>query len=710
MATTRTKANARFRKFMSVAGRPFLSPSAATACMIAALLLLTSPAHAGITGIRIISREPAFGGYSFPNVGTYERIVGKGFGEIGPNDRHNKMIVDLALAPRNAKGNVEYSFDFYILKPTDLSKGNHKIFYEAPNRGGKLFGNFNRSRGGNDPATSSDPNDTFLAPQGYTMVWSGWDFGAGADNSNLNLTITLPIAKNADGSSITGPAYEYIVSPGASYPLNYPPATLNQREATLTHRVHLDDVPEVVPASGWEYIDNGTAIELLPEGRTFIPNDIYEFSYTAKDPTVNGIGFAAVRDFNSFLRYSAKDSAGTPNPLAGDVTRIYTFAVSQPGRMLNDFRNLGFNEDENGRIVFDGLLQWIAAGDGINMNYRFSQPARTERNRQDQFYVEGVFPFANQRITDPITGKTAGRYDKCAETKTCPLALEVYSANEYWVKAASLFTTDPMGKKDLPEHPLARDYLISSEQHGTGNPRSKGNCQQLQNPLDSAPVLRALWVALDQWSTKGIAPPPSAIPRISDGTLVPPVPQSSVGFPKIPGVTYTGLMSTRYLFHYGPGFYTRGIMQINPPAVKPPVFNNPQNGPIYPSYVPKTDADGNDVAGVRLPDVTVPLATYTGWALRAGPQANDGCEAAGQYIPFSNTKAERMSSGDPRLSIAERYPSFAAYSSAVQKALDNMIAKRLMLPEDRAANLNRLLSAGEATGAMARPSDAGGQP
>ena len=673
---------------------------AAAALIFASALVFTPGAEAGVTKIQIISQGPAYGGYSFPKVGTYERIIGKAFGEVIPTDPHNKMIVDLGFAPRNARGKVEYAFDFYILKPTDPSKGNHKIFYEAPNRGNKQFGNFNRSTGGNDPSAASDPASSFLAPQGYTMVWSGWDFGAGTDNSNLNLTITLPIAKNPDGSSITGPAYEYIVTSGPFYELNYPAATLDQTKTTLTHRVRLDDVPQVVPASGWEYTDNGNAIRLLPAGTSFIPNDIYEFSYIAKDPTVNGIGFAAVRDFNSFLRYATEDSAGTRNPLAGDVTRIYTFTNSQPGRMLNDFRNLGFNEDENGKIVFDGMLQWIAAGDGINMNYRFSQPARTERNRQDQLYAEGVFPFANQRAKDPITGKTAGRYDKCEKTKTCPLAMEVYSANEYWVKAASLFTTDPSGTMDLPDHPMARDYFISSEQHGTGNAAAKGNCQQLQNPLDSAPVLRALFVALDEWSTKGIAPPESAVPRLSDGTLVPPLPQSGVGFPKIPGVTYTGLMSTRYLFNYGRDFYNTGIMTINPPAVTPPIFNNPKNGPIYRTYVPKTDGDGNDMAGVRLPDVTVPLATYTGWALRSGPQANDGCEAAGQFVPFAKTKAERMNSGDPRPSIEERYPSFAAYFSAVEKAIDEMIAKRLMLPEDKAANVNRLTRRAMATGAF----------
>jgi hypothetical protein len=214
-------------------------------------------------------------------------------------------------------------------------------------------------------------------------------------------------------------------------------------------------------------------------------------------------------------------------------------------------------------------------------------------------------------------------------------------------------------------------------------------------------VLRALWEAMDAWSTKGTLPPSSAIPRLADGTLVAPLPQSRVGFPKIPGVTYTGLKSTRYLLNYGPKFYSTGIMTINPPVITPPVFDNKANGPIYPSFVPKTDVDGNDIAGVRLADVTVPLATYTGWALRSGPQANDGCEGLGQYIPFSKTKADRIASGDPRLSIEERYPSFSAYSAAVKNAVDDMIAKRLMLPEDKASNVNRLLQAGIATGAIA---------
>jgi len=663
--------------------------------LVAALLLVAaSAADARITKLTIVAKEsPTFGGHTFPGVGQYEKLVGKAYGELDPNDPKNAVIVDIKLAPRNARGKVDYAFDFYILKPIDLSKGNHKVMYEPPNRGRKTHASLNRGAGSNDPGSVTNPQELanlFLPPRGYTMVWSGWDFSAGTDNTNYNTTITLPVAKNPDGTSITGPSYEYIVAGDTSYDLNYPAATLDQSKATLTHRVRLDDVPQVVPASGWAYDAKGTSIHLMPQGTRFTQGDIYELSYVAKDPTVNGVGFAAVRDLNAFLRYEKADDSGTANPMAGDITRIYTEVQSQPGRMLNDFRTLGFNQAENGKIVFDGMLQWIAAADGINMNSRFSQPGRTERNRQDQLYAEGVFPFAHQRLKDPISGKTAGRYDACMKTNTCPLAMEIYSANEYWVKGASLFHTDPMGKMDLPDHPMARLYFMSSMQHGTGNGDAKGACQQFGNPLDSGPVQRALWEALDQWSTKGIAPPPTMVPRLADGSLVAPMPQQAQGFPKIPGVTYTGLKSTRYLLNYGPHYYETGIMIVNPPVITPPMFDNPKNGAIYPTFVPKTDADGNDVAGIRLPDVKVPLATYTGWSLRSGAQANDGCEGTGQMIAFSRTKAERLASGDPRLSVEERYASAEAYSAAAKQAIDDLVGKRYMMREDADAYMQRM--------------------
>jgi hypothetical protein len=675
------------------AGRIGVFMRVGLACLLVAAFAAV-PAHARVKKVQISAKEsPTFGGYSWPGVGQYEKIVGKAFGELDPKDPKNAVIVDLQLAPKNANGKVEYSFDFYLLKPIDLSKGNHKMVYEPPNRGRKTIAALNRGIGGQDPGSVKDERllaNSFLMPQGYSISFSGWDASAGTSSADFNTTITLPIARNADGSQITGPAYEYVVNSKASYALTYPAATLDQSKATLTHRVHLNDMPERVPASGWQYNADGTSIGLLPAGTEFVKNDIYEFSYTAKDPTVNGIGFAAVRDWNAWLRYETKDDSGTPNPLAGDITRIYTEVSSQPGRLLNDFRFLGFNQAENGKQVFDGMLQWIAAGDGISMNYRWSQPGRTERNRQDHLYVEGRFPFANVMSKDPITGKTDSRYAKCELTHTCPYAMEIFSANEYWVKAASLMTTDPTGTKDLPDSPFTRIYFMSSMQHGTGRDTVRGACQQFLNPLDSQAVQRALFTAMDKWVTDGTEPPSSQYPKLADGTLVKPE-QNSTGFPQIPGVSYTGFKTTRYLLNYGPNFYKTGIPIVNPPVFRAPYQDNPANGPIYPSFVPKTDKDGNDVAGVRLPEVQVPLATYTGWALRAEPQNPDGCEGSGQYIPFAKTKADRIASGDPRLSVEERYGNMETYSSMLHDAINSLVKAGFLLPFDAESALNKNL-------------------
>jgi len=267
--------------------------------------------------------------------------------------------------------------------------------------------------------------------------------------------------------------------------------------------------------------------------------------------------------------------------------------------------------------------------------------------------------------------------------------MEIYSANEYWVKGASLFHTDTGGTVDLADHPMARLYFISSHQHGVGNGTTRGNCQQLGNPLNGFPVMRALFVAMDEWVTRGVEPPPSAIPTLAAGTLAKSTKQADVGFPSIPGVQYTGLKSTRYLLDYGPDF-DKGIMSINPPPMQSPYFDNPANGKIYPTYVPTTDADGNDVAGIRLPDVVVPVATYTGWSLRAPANGGpDGCEGSGQMIPFAATKAARLASGDPRLSMEERHPNFSAYLFHRVNAINHLASRRLLLSDDAQTELTR---------------------
>jgi Alpha/beta hydrolase domain len=680
----------------------------------------------------------AFGGYSWPGVGKYEKIVGTGFGELDPTDPKNAVIVDLGLAPKNTNGNVDYRFDFYILKPVDLGSGAHKVMYEPPNRGNKTWATLGRFSGGNDPGAETNAGtlaNAFFMPRGYTIVFSGWDKAAPAvDATGFPTAIVLPVAQNPDSSTITGPGYEYIVTGAGTFTLAYPAASTDKTKAMLTHRVHLNDTPTILGSSAWGYTNaNGTAIKLNPSAvatgdaaacvvngvatTCFVANDIYEFTYTAKNPTVNTVGLAAIRDFNAWLRYEVADSLGNPNPLAGDVRRIYTEVVSQPGRTLNDFTHLGFNQAENGKRVFDGMLQWIAAGDGLSMNFRWSQPGRTERNRQEHLFNEAPFPFANVMTTDPFSGVRDSRFARCEQSHTCPVAMEVYSANEYWVKAASLLHTTPDGKRDLPDSPFARDYFISSHMHGSATlgadgTTGKGNCQQMQNPLNSAPIQRALWVAMEHWVEHHEEPPRTQVPTFRDHTLVPPN-QSAVGFPHIPGVRYTGLKTTRYRFNWGPGFYQSGIPSFNPPVAEagpnsgqsvsfsPPFEDNPNLAPIYPSFVPKTDRDGNDIAGVHLADVTVPVATYTGWALRAGPQANDGCESSGQFIPFPKTEVDGKASGDPRRSVEERYQTLDHYVRRVAHALNRMVEERVLLCEEYDAELNRLTALGAIVGGLA---------
>ncbi|HEY4066627.1 MAG TPA: alpha/beta hydrolase domain-containing protein [Burkholderiaceae bacterium] len=652
-----------------------------------------APAATGITTITINSatdpaepsQNPAFAGTTFGPVGAYQKIIGTASGTLDPKDPHNTMITDIQLAPKDANGLVDYSMDFYILTPVDPSKGNHKVFFEPPNRGGKQFGKFNGSSGGNNPTTASDPGTAFLLNQGYTLVWGGWE--PTTSRTNYSMGLTSPIAKNADGSSITGLDYEYIENDNAtttSYTTAYNTNSTDTTKATLTMRNHLTDTPVTVPPTGWTWTSANT-IALLPAGTPFQQSWIYELTFTAKDPVVGGIGFAAIRDFASFLRNAKADTAGTANPLAkAAITRYVTWTLSQPARFMNDFIWLGFNQDLQNKQVFDGVFNWVGAGDGLGLNYRFEQSGRTERNRQQKLYPEAPFPFSYSTLTDPFTGKVDGRDMRCMASGTCPKVMNVISANEYWVKAGSLVHTDLAGN-DIPDPANVRNYLISGTQHASpAAANSLGVCQQFGNSVDQNPALRALWVALDQW-LDGTPPPPSAVPQRSTGTAVftattansglgvGTVPQATLGWPAIPNVLYTGLVTVRNLFNFGPQFDS-GIMTINPPTA---------TGNVYPSFVSKVDSDGNEIAGIRLPPVSVPVATTAGWNLRStafgGP---DGCESTGTLVPFAPDAAARTTLGDPRPSLAERYGTHAAYVAAVTSAANTLAAQRLLLPAD----------------------------
>ena len=652
-------------------------------------------ARARIVRIEITKTEsPTFEGRDFGN-GSYEKLVGVAYGELDPHDRRNAIITDIGLAPRNARGMVEYSTSIYILKPVDMTKGNHRLIYDATNRGNKrALGELNRFgtnsiTHANDPTTAADAGNGWVMRQGYTISWSGWD-GSVPDAKN-NTVLTVPIAKNRDGTAIVGPSleeFEINDSKTASESLSYPaydPSDMTTPQ--LTVREHYSDAP--LRITNWRHV-NASEIELTPPGTCFTQGRLYEFTYQATAPKVLGIGFAAVRDFVSFLRHG---EAGDSNPLAGQVQHTYSFAISQPARMFRDFVHLGFNEDERGNRVLDGIENYIAGANGIFMNYRFAQPDRTERQHINRWYPEGLFPFAWQITHDPITDQTDGRLRRCQATDTCPKIVEAFSENEYWAKANSLLTTDPEGRHDLPDPPNVRFYLFSSLQHG--NASGPGICAQPRNPITTNAGLRALLVALDEWVSTGREPPASQVPRLADGTLVPALPQSGQGFPQIPGVTYNGLTTIRNVYDWGSRIHD-GILSIVPPEYKGKTTPTETTGRyVYPSYVPKDNSDGINLAGVHLPDVAVPVATYTGWGLQGLAFASgDGCDAAGQMIPFAKTRAEREHNGDPRPSLQERYPTHQAYVEAVTRAANALKEQRFLIDED----VQQYIAAGVASG------------
>jgi Alpha/beta hydrolase domain len=663
------------------------TPLCPTVLAIAGVALLggAPAAQARVTQIVIKTVEsPTFNGRSFGTVGRYERISGQFVGEVDPNARENAVIVDIALAPKNPNGTVGYSTDFQILRPIDRSKANHRLLYEITNRGRpRMLEMLNDSPAGGDVTSSGDPGNGFLMRQGYVLLESGWQTAVPPGNL---FHIAVPVAKNPDGSTITGPATEELVvdknATPATLRLTYAAASDDKSKATLTVRKNYADAPILVPASDWDFVDAKLSAIKLTSGNfggpgSFGPTALYEFSYTARDPLVVGLGFAAIRDIATFLRSAKADDQGVANPLAGDLEMLYSFCRSEPCRTMHDFVLLGFNQPEsetggaNGK-TFDGVLNWKGGGGGMFMNYRFSQPFRTHRQHIGRWTPEFQFPFADQKLTDTVTGKTDYRLRRCAESKTCPKIFETNSSNEYWAKAGSMLQTDAQGH-DLGDLDDVRFYVLASFPHGEGTGR--GICAQPRNTMRPNQALRALLVDLDAWVTKGEAPPADRLPRVADGTLVPPLPQAGMGFPQIPGVTYNGVHHTGDLFDFGPDF-DKGILSVLPPKLI---------GSPYPVLVPKTDPDGNDIAGIRMPDVAVPVATYTGWALRA--DGLDGCDAAGQQIAFAKTKAERMAAGDPRPSLEERYADHAAYVSLVRRAAEDLEAQRLLLDEDVAATI-----------------------
>ena len=640
--------------------------------LLAALLvlLLAGSVEAAVTRVEITRREPFAGGHAYEGAGAYETVVGRFHGELDPAHPMNRVIVDLDLAPRNARGRVEYTADFYLLKPVDLARGNGSLLYDVNNRGRKLaLGQHNSARAADDPDTLEHAGNGFLMRHGFTVVWSGWI--PEGEGHGQGLRLQAPTARSASG------ALEQMVwddiqfnSTGVSEgSLTF--AVADRSSASLYVRERGDRAPTAVPAGQWEFVNERT-IRLLPAGTAFRIGTLYQLVYKAANPPVSGIGFAATRDLVAFLKHERADGAGTANPLAAAagpaIRRALAHGTSQSGRYLRDFVYQGFNEDEGGRIVFEGMNPHIAAA-RMFLNQRFAQPERGAGG----LYPDQSFPFAYETQADPLSGRRDGILARCQARGNCPKILHTVSSNEYWLSGHSLVTTDPVGRSDGTPPANVRIYHVAGTQHlgGRGAAMPKGVCALPPNMVDIRPVLRAMTLALDAWVKDGTAPPPSRYPRVDDGTLVA---MERLAFPRVPGLELPAGPMPKERLDYGPEWPRGVISRVLPVAV----------APAYKVLVPRVDADGNEVAGLRVPAVAVPTATLTGWALRA-PEAGGGgtlCGLDGSSVPFARTRAERESRGDARLSLEERYGDQTGYVAKVRQAAAALERAGYLLAED----------------------------
>ena len=625
---------------------------------IAATLALAggTTASAQITRIDIkVVESPTLDGRRFGQIGAYERLRGVAYGEVDPADARHQGIVNLEHAPRNEAGRVEYSTTVELYRPIDMTRWNRGIYHTVPNRG----------RAGDI--------DSALLERGLVLVWVGWQ--GDIASTDRNIVASLPIATRSDGSPITGRSLEeFIFNDSASVSqgaLTYPAASRDPAQATLTVR-RGQAAPRLTPPDlTWNYV--GPAEIEITRPAKYDGGAIYEFVYQAKEPMVMGLGFAAMRDTISFLRYAKADSVGSPNPLNFDglPDTAISLGISQSGRMLRDFLYQGFNEDLQGRMVFDGLHPNIAGSRKTFTNYLFGQPGRFQRQHADHVYPGDQFPFAYASLTDPISARTDGLLVRCSASNTCPKIIHSDGEAELWQARASLVVTDSVGHHiDLPEN--VRAYLIAGTKHGGGigvhaGTPARGICQNLDNPLSLAGIRSALSVALYEWVAEGRLPPPSRYPTVANGGLVRP---SDARFSDIPGGTYSGL--------------------YNPVRLHDHTRVPPTAGKAYAVLLPAVDADGNMTAGVRHPNLQVPIGTHTGWNLRrVGSSEGALCGGAGSFLPFPMNADDRETSGDPRRSIAERYPSHDVYVDAVSAAASRLVKDRFLLPADAKSIVKR---------------------
>ena len=673
------------------------------------------PSEARLTRLVINTTEVVADGASFGSTGPYERLTGTAYFEVDPDDRRNAQVFDLDKADRNARGKVEFSADAVILKPADMRKANGRLYFEVNNRGNKIsFQMMQDTPPGtpnNRPVTAAHFGNGFLMRQGYVVAWVGWggDIAPGGDR----LTVNFPIAKRKSGEPITEriltefsdrnfgglTPFTLPLSGGAAFK-SYSAVSTDKRIADAELRRRPSDSPrppspripagELVPGSEWSLArcpDGPGAATAVPSETDiclaggFQNNMVYELRYRATSSPVMGLGYVTSRDFVSFLRYANRDDAGTANPVSGLDTAL-CIGISSSGMYYRDYLYQGFNEDERGRRACDGVHIHIPGVQKLFLNYRFAQPNPFTVQHRERYVPDTNFPRRYQLERDPLAKHDRHDHDGGIDgilkrPKTDPKVIHTDTGTEWWQFRSSLVDTDDDGRRDLHHPSNVRRYLFSSTQHyptkggtptfGTGNRM----CEQLSNMTHSGVNARALLVALDEWVRDGRRPPDSRIPRIKDGTLVPP---DELNFPRIPGVTFLGLYNASGDRDFGPRVEgNRGVID----RLKPKVLS------IHTVLVPKVDRFGNDAAGIRHPYVEAPIATLTGWNTRR-PEftAGDLCDLTGMTVALKRTAAERIAAGDPRPSLEELYGTHEGYVAAVRQAAERLKRARLMLQED----------------------------
>ena len=606
--------------------------------LVASTLLVPVCVRGEVTKVTIAARAVVANGQPFGSVGPYEKLTGTIEFALDPANPRNTRIVDLDAAARGADGRVHFSADLYVLQPVDPSRGNGTLLFEIANRGRKgLLGRFNRAGASQDPTAAADFGDGFLMKDGYTVVWVGWQF----DVESPSLRVVAPPV-NVPGRVRVSfiPDDKRTEMAPADLP-QYAPANLDDPSATLTVRDRFWDTPTPIARDKWRLsVTNGRTRVVMDAG--FEPGRVYELDYNGSGARVAGVGLAAIRDTASAFVHA------TDMPVRG--RSAYVFGISQSGRFLRQFLHDGFNVDERDRRVFDLVWPHIAGAGQGSFNERFAMPGYSS------------FPATRFPYTDLEERNAKGERDgilAAYKPDQLPKVIYTNTSVEYWGqgRAAALTHTSIDGKTDvtLPEN--VRIYLLAGAQHGEAAfPPSFGTGQAMGNPTPQANVMRAVLRAAHQWASAGVRPPDSRYPSVRSQTLVPAV---TIRFPAIPGLGDPRVIE-------GPGDMLDG--RFSP----------------MPFLVPQVDADGNEVAGIRVPEVAVPLATTTGWNFRAERIGNPTTIFAllGSYVPFARTKAERDARHDPRLSIEERYKGRDEYLQRIRAAADALVKERFILEQD----------------------------